>query len=241
MLRLILVCLWILIVFIILGIPCLLLVFLVGLFSPALKNKLSQAFVVLVSGGITFLSGEKIIVTGLENIPRDESVLYISNHRSFYDIFTAYRYFPGLTACVAKIEWKKLPLLKQWMDNLHCIFLNRKNSREGLKAIIKAAEELRGDHSVWICPEGTRSHSDTLLPFHEGSFRAAFQSGRPVIPMTFTHTDDIFENHLPWIKSATVHLHFDAPLPAENLSRNEQKELIDKVQRIIQERYAELS
>lgn len=239
MLRLLLVLLWILIFFIVLGIPFLLAVWLIGLFSPSLKNRLSQRFVVFVSGGITFLSGVKIVAHGLENIPADEPVLYISNHRSFYDIFTAYRYFPGLTACVAKIEWKKVPLLRQWMDNLHCIFLNRKNSRDGLKAIVRAAEELRGDHSIWICPEGTRSHGDALLPFHEGSFRAAFQSGRSIVPMTFTRTDDIFENHMPWVKAATVHLIFDKPVPAANLSRAEQKEVIEQVQQKIQERYNE--
>ena len=240
MLRAVLVILWILLVFVLLGLPWLLVLLVVGLFSPALKDRLTQSFVVLVCNGITFLSGEKIEVSGLENIPADRAVLFISNHRSFYDIFTAYRYFKTLTGCLAKIEWKKIPVLNWWMMNLHCIFLDRKNSREGLKCIIKAAEELRNGRSIWICPEGTRGHGDTMAPFHEGSFRAAFQSGAPIVPMTFTHTDDMFENHSPWVKAGTVRLHFDAPIEVKDLSRTEQKEVIAKVWDMIQKRYEEM-
>lgn len=240
MLRTILVLIWILVVFVLLGIPALLVLLVTGLFSPVLKEKLTQRYVVLVCNGITFLSGVKIEVSGLENIPADQAVLFISNHRSFFDIFTAYRYFKTRTACVAKIEWKKLPVLNWWMMNLKCIFLNRKNTREGLKCIIQAAEELRGGRSIWICPEGTRGHSDTLLPFHEGSFKAAFQSGAPILPMTFTRTDDVFEKHLPWVKPGIVRLHFDAPIEVKGLGRAQQKEVIGQVQEIIQKRYDEM-
>ncbi|MBP3729703.1 MAG: 1-acyl-sn-glycerol-3-phosphate acyltransferase [Lachnospiraceae bacterium] len=239
-LRLFAILLWILIVFVLLGLPCLLVLLLVGIFSPALKDRLTQRFVVLVCGGITFLAGVKIQASGLENIPADRSALFISNHRSFFDIFCAYRFFRTNTGCVAKIEWRKLPVLNWWMMNLHCIFLDRKNTREGLKCIIKAAEELRNGRSIWICPEGTRSHTEELLPFHEGSFRAAFQSGAPIVPLTFTHTDDIFEKHLPWIKSGTIRLHFDKPIEVQELSRTEQKNLIRDVHAQIQARYREM-
>ncbi len=241
MLRLILVLLWILVVFVIIGVPYLLVLLIVGLFSPALRSRLTQRFIVLVCGGITFLSGEKIEVSGAENIPEDRPVLFISNHRSFYDIFTAYRYFKTDTGCLAKIEWRKIPVLSWYMMLLHCIFLDRKNSRAGLKCIIKCAEELRNGRSIWICPEGTRSHSEQLLPFHEGSFRAAFQSGAPILPFTLTHTDDVFEKHIPWVKAARVRIHFEPPIEVKDLNRTEQKEVIAQVQELIQARYDEMA
>lgn len=240
MLRTVLVLLWILLIFVLAGIPALLILLVLGLFSPKLKETLTQRYIVMVCQGINFLSGVKVEASGLENIPEDQAVLFISNHRSFFDIFTAYRFFKTRTACVAKIEWKKLPVLNWWMMGLKCIFLDRKNTREGLKCIIKAAEELRSGRSIWICPEGTRGHSDTLAPFHEGSFRAAFQSGAPIVPMTFTRTDDIFENHLPWVKAGKVRIHFDAPIPVTDLNRTEQKEVIGQVRNIIQKRYDEM-
>ena len=241
MIRMVLVLLWILLVFVLLGLPAMLFLLLVGLFSAEKKERLTQRYIVLVCNGITFLSGVKIQVTGLENIPADQAALFISNHRSFFDIFTAYRFFKTRTACVAKIEWRKLPVLNWWMMLLKCIFLDRKNSREGLKCIIKAAEELRSGRSIWICPEGTRGHSNTLAPFHEGSFRAAFQSGAPIVPMIFTHTDDVFEKQFPRIKAARVTLHFEPPIPVKELNRTEQKELISFVHELIQSRYNQMA
>nr|MBQ6242483.1 1-acyl-sn-glycerol-3-phosphate acyltransferase [Lachnospiraceae bacterium] len=240
MLHLILVLLWLLLAFFIIGTLYLLVLLVVGLFSPALKDRLTQKFIVMICGGITFLSGVKIEATGVENIPEDRAVLFISNHRSFYDIFSAYRFFKTNTGCLAKIEWRKLPVLNWYMMCLHCIFLDRKNSRAGLKCIIKCAEELRSGRSIWICPEGTRSHTDELLPFHEGSFRAAFQSGAPILPFTLTHTDDILEKHMPWVKATRIRIHFDPPIEVKDLSRAEQKEVIAQVQELIQTRYNEM-
>ena len=99
------------------------------------------------------------------------------------------------------------------------------------------AEGLRAGRSFWICPEGTRSHKDTLLPFKEGSFRAAFQTGSAILPMTLTHTDDLFEKHLPRVSSGTVTVCFGKPIPTEGLSKAEQKELVQKVRDQIQETY----
>ena len=240
MIRLILVCLWIFMMFVPIGLPVFLFLWIIGLISPALKDRLAMRYTVLITRGITFLSGEKITAIGTENIPKDEAVLFISNHRSFFDVFTAYRYFHGCCGCVAKIEWKKIPLLNVLMVFLHCIFLDRSSTREGLKATMRVTEELRSGRNFWICPEGTRSHGDTLLPFHEGSFRGAFQTGCKIVPITMTHTDDLFEKHLPWVRPAAVTIDFGKPIPTEGLNKSEQKALIASIREGIQRRYDEL-
>ena len=239
MIRLILICLWILFIFVPFGIPALLITLLVGLFSKKLQDRLTMGYVKLVTRGITFLAGEKIVVIGRENVPKSGSFLVVSNHRSFFDIFTAYRFLPNPCACVSKKEWKKLPLLNFWMMLLHCYFLDRKSPRDGLRCSMAVADELRAGRSFWICPEGTRSHKDTLLPFKEGSFRAAFQTGKAILPMTLTHTDDLFEKHLPWVRSGTVTVCFSKPVPTEGLDKAGQKALVQAVQDQIQKAYNE--
>ena len=239
MIRLILICLWILFIFVPFGIPALLITLLVGLFSKKLQDRLTMGFVRLVTCGITFFAGEKITVVGKENIPKSGSYLVISNHRSFFDIFTAYRFLPSPCACVSKKEWKKLPLLNFWMMLLHCYFLDRKSPRDGLRCSMAVADELRAGRSFWICPEGTRSHKDTLLPFKEGSFRAAFQTGSPLLPMTLTHTDDLFEKHLPWVRAGKVTVCFGEPIPTEGLDKAGQKALVQAIQDQIQKTYNE--
>ena len=39
---------------------------------------------------ILFLSGVKTTVLGEENVPEDQAVLYILNHRSFFDVVLTY-------------------------------------------------------------------------------------------------------------------------------------------------------
>ena len=240
MLRFLLIIIWLVLILGILGIPILLILGLIGLFNRDLEHRLGQRYCVLIAGGITFLAGEKIIPLGLENIPENEGVLFISNHRSLFDIFTAYRFFKGPTACISKKEWGYYPWLRQLMDTIRSVYLDRSNVREGLKANAKAEELLKKNVSVWVCPEGTRNHKDDLLPFHEGSFRSAFKTGKRIVPFTLTHTDDLFEKHKPWVRRGTVTIAFGKPIETAGLSRDAQKALIADVARQIQESYNEL-
>ena len=82
------------------------------------------------------LAGVTYEVQGLENIPRDRAVLYVGNHRSYFDILIGYVTVPGLTGFVAKKEMLKAPLLRDWMHKVNCLFLDRVDIKEGLKTIL---------------------------------------------------------------------------------------------------------
>ena len=74
---------------------------------------------------IIFLSGADIEFIGEENVPKDEAVLYIGNHRSFFDIIITYSRCPRLTGYISKQSITKIPVLGLWMKRLHCLFLDR--------------------------------------------------------------------------------------------------------------------
>mgnify|MGYP000273164870 CR=1 FL=1 len=65
-------------------------------------------------------------------------MLFIGNHRSFFDILLTYSRCPRLTGYVAKKEMEKIPLLSTWMRFVYCLFLDRENPKEGLKTILQA-------------------------------------------------------------------------------------------------------
>lgn len=75
-----------------------------------------------IFGVLLFVSGTKVKAEGLENIPKDRAVLYVGNHRSYFDIITSYRLLPGITGYVAKKEMANIPLLRLWMRYIHCLF-----------------------------------------------------------------------------------------------------------------------
>lgn len=226
------------VLFLILSMPLMLAEWIIGKFNMDVKSRSSLAIVNWAFRCVTFLSGTKLIVKGRENIPDDKAVLYVGNHRSFFDIVLTYPLVKGPTGYVAKKEMEKVPLLSIWMKDLHCLFLDRDNIKEGMKTILAAIEKAKSGISICIFPEGTRNKTaDTFLPFHEGSFKIAEKSGVPIIPMTIVNSAAVFEDHMPKIRKATVVIEYGKPIDVSALSREEKKNLGASVKSVIEETY----
>ena len=214
--------------YLILGIPVLWVLHLIG---KAEKWKYKSDLIALrmvqkAFKCMLFIAGTKITVLGEENVPKDQPVLYVPNHRSFFDVLLIYSRVPGLTGFVAKDSLLKFYLLRDWMKKLYCLFLNRENPREGLKTILQGIENINNGISMCIFPEGTRNKVDEeMLPFKEGSMKMAEKTGCLVIPVALSNTAEIFENHLPWIKPCKVVVEYGTPIDVKTLSKEEKKHL----------------
>lgn len=222
--------------FLILSIPILMVEWLIGKFAPHARDISSLRIIQFIFKLIMLLTGSKVTVIGEEHVPKDQAVLYIGNHRSYFDIVLTYARCPGLTGYVAKDSMKKIPLLSTWMERLYCLFLDRTNIKEGMKMMLKGIEQIKGGISMCIFPEGTRNKDPEgpMLPFKEGSFKMAEKTGCPIIPMAITNTADIFENHIPWIRPANIILEYGEPIYVKELSKEDKKFLGAYTQRAIQ-------
>lgn len=212
--------------FLILSIPVLILEWLIGKWNPAFRDISSLRIVQGVFKLILKVAGAKVTVIGEENVPKDEPVLYIGNHRSFFDVLVTYSRCPRLTGYVAKASMEKVPLLSLWMKRLYCLFLDRENIKEGLKTILKGIEQIKSGTSMCIFPEGTRSKGRDeldLLPFKEGSFKMAEKTGCPIILMSMNNTAEIFENHFPKIKPCHIVLEYSKPIYPKQLEKEDRK------------------
>ncbi|MBO5093593.1 MAG: 1-acyl-sn-glycerol-3-phosphate acyltransferase [Lachnospiraceae bacterium] len=226
------------ILFLICSIPLLLIETFIGSFNPALKDRISQKTIQWAFGVCLNISGVHTHYIGTDNIPKEGAFLYVANHKSYFDIPLTYLRFPRPTGYVAKIEMEKYLLLSDWMRNIHCLFLDRENVKEGMKMILKGIEEIKSGVSICIFPEGTRcSDPDSFLPFHEGSFRMAEKAKCPIIPVSITNSRALWENHFPAIRGAHVIIEFGKPIVLENLSKEERKFLGAYVQKEIKKMY----
>lgn len=165
---------------------------------------------------------------GLENIPKDEAVLFVGNHRSDFDIVVAYSLMENVTGFISKDNLAKIPTLRLWMEELHCLFLDRDNLKQNLKVIIEAIQEIKRGISFWIYPEGTRAKGkseEELLPFKEGSFKLAEKTGCKIIPVAMINTRKIFEEQFPFIKSTKVYVRFGEPILLSELSEEDRKHI----------------
>ena len=118
MIRFICVCI-VVIGYLILSIPILLVEWVIGKFNKRAKDISSLRIIQAVFRFILKITGADITVKGHENVPADTAVLYIGNHRSFFDILLTYVLCPNVTGYVAKKEMESIPLLSIWMRYLH--------------------------------------------------------------------------------------------------------------------------
>lgn len=185
---------------------------------------------------ILWIGGVKITVKGKENIP-DEAALFVGNHRSYFDILILYIQCKRLTGFVAKDSIEKIPSLRVWMRYLYCLFLDRKDPRAGMKTILQAIEYIKQGISICIFPEGTRNDGEELsmLPFKEGSFKIATKTGCPIVPVSINNSAEIFENHIPKLKKTHVVVEYGTPIYPKELSKEDQKFIGAKCQKIIQD------
>ena len=221
--------------YLILGIPVLLIEWVIGKFNPRAKDYSCLRLVQAAFKLIMFAAGTKLTVIGEENVPKDQAVLYVGNHRSYFDVIMTYARCPRLTGYIAKVEMLRYPRLRDWMKALYCLFLDRDDIKAGLKTILQGIEYIKNGISICIFPEGTRNHSDVMLPFKEGSMKMAEKTNCPIIPMAITNSAEIFENHIPFVRRCHVILEYGKPILPGELSKEEKKFLGAYTQQKIQE------
>lgn len=182
------------------------------------------------------ISGCKIEARGMENIPKDVPVLFVGNHRSYFDILIAHETIGTPVGFVAKSEMRKIALLNHYMDDIGCIFINRDDIRQGMETIKQGTEFMKMGHSMVLFPEGTRNQKDTLLPFREGGYRMAEKSGAQIVPMAISGSDLLLESApKKRIRSHSVIIEFGKPFNPSEMSLKDRKAQYAQLPAIIQE------
>lgn len=181
------------------------------------------------------LVGAKVDVEGLENIPEEGSCLFVSNHQGIFDFLAIMAYIGRPVGFIAKKEIKKVPVVSKWMEDMHCIFLNRESLRESLKEINLGIENIKHGNNMLIFPEGTRSRSSRLGEFKKGSLRMALKTNVPIVPITMNGSYKVFEANGNKVKKENVSMIVGKPIYTKKLSLDERKDLVNIVRNAVAE------
>lgn len=131
-----------------------------------------------------FLLGMERPIEGGENIPMDRPVVVIANHQHNDDLFVVADLLPRRTVTVGKSALLWVPFFGQvfWLGGN--VILNRARSKKSVAVMQATTEAITSENkSVWIFPEGTRSHGRGLQSFKKGAFHVAIASGAPIVPV----------------------------------------------------------
>ena len=139
----------------------------------------------------------------------------------------------------AKEELGKLPFFGKWIARIRSVFIERDDPRASLNAIKKGIEYINDGFSLVIFPEGTRSRGPDPGPFMKGSTKLATKPGVPIIPISLNGSYRMFEEE-GRIRGAKISLMIHEPIETKGMSRDEEKHLSDRVEKIVTDGVREL-
>jgi len=175
------------------------------------------------------LAGGDITVIGEEKIPADQAVVFVANHQGNFDIPVLLGYIKKPKAFIAKKEAKKMPMIGDWMKFMNCVFMDRSNPREALKAINEGAQNVKDGYSLVIFPEGTRSPDGKLKEFKQGSLKLALKAKAPIVPVAISGTFDMMQKGKRIIRPAKVEVRIGDPIFTDELTGHESKMIMERV------------
>ena len=142
---------------------------------------------------LLYISGIRVVLTGLEKVPADRRFLLVSNHRSNLDPIVIMDKMRSYNiAFISKISNLKIPAIGKLIHEWCFMSIDRENARNAIKTIQQASNYIKNDIvSIGIYPEGTRSKSQQMGEFHAGSFKIAQKAGCPLVISVIRGTETV--------------------------------------------------
>ena len=203
-----------------------------------LKRKLGicRLFCYVAGSIVCTVAGIRPHLSGLEKIPADKRFLLVCNHRSGHDPMFMLDTLPKYDlAFISKPSNMEIPVIGRIAYGTGCLSINRENNREALKTIITASEYMLKDMCFMVIfPEGTRSKTGELGPFHAGSFKVAQKAKSPIVIACIRGTENVKKG---LFKGGTdVYLDVLDTIPAEKACSSKTVELAEYSRNMILER-----
>ena len=186
---------------------------------------------------ILVVSRITVSVTGMSNIDRAASYIFMPNHQSNFDIPVLLGHLTVQFRWLAKVELFKIPIFGRAMRKAGYISIDRYNRESAINSLNEAANKIKNGVSVLIFPEGTRSRDGKIRPFKKGGFVLAIDSGVPIVPVVITGTRSIMTKGKFRINSGHVNMVIHKPIETSAYTRETKEVLMESVRRVMCENY----
>ncbi|MBP3683725.1 MAG: 1-acyl-sn-glycerol-3-phosphate acyltransferase [Oscillospiraceae bacterium] len=179
-----------------------------------------------------------LVVTGLENIPRENGFMLYANHQGMFDVLAIAATCDNPLGAVLKKELYDIPFLHQIAVCTKSYPMDREDVRQSLTVIQNVTEEVKNGRSYLIFPEGTRSKlGNRMNEFHGGSFRCATKSKCTIVPICLIDCFKVLDQK--GSAPVKVQIHYLKPIPYEEYAGMKPAEVAALVKQRIQEKIDE--
>jgi 1-acyl-sn-glycerol-3-phosphate acyltransferase len=163
----------------------------------------------------------------------------VSNHESYADIFLI-SHLPWEMKWMSKETLFRIPCMGWMMRMAGDIRVVRGERASAIQALAAARDRIGKRVSVMIFPEGTRSRGDGLLPFKDGAFRVAIETGAPVLPLVVAGTRRAMAKGSFRFQKARARVKVLDPIETGGLTIADVGALRDRVRALIADAHAAL-
>jgi 1-acyl-sn-glycerol-3-phosphate acyltransferase len=170
---------------------------------------------------------------GMENLKKGQSYILVSNHASILDILGIISAAPFPVRFIAKKSLIWFPIFGWFLCAADHILIDRERATSAFKSLKKASSLLQKGISIIVFPEGTRSPDGEVKEFKRGAFLLARHSKFPVVPVSITGTHAMLPRHGWCSWPGTMHIRMAEPIPTQDLSHQESKDLMRRVRETI--------
>jgi 1-acyl-sn-glycerol-3-phosphate acyltransferase len=219
------------------------------LFSTALMGSASLVVSLFSSSGraqhrcarmwarmLLWAAGVTVELEDLEKIPPGGSFVFVSNHRSYFDVPMILSSIPVQLRFFAKKSLFYIPFIGFHMKRAGYLSVNRGNARDSLRSMSEGAKAIQEKGiSVLLFPEGTRTQGE-MGSFKDGAAYIAIKAGVPIVPIGVMGTRHILPSGSWKLRSGKVRLKIGDPVPTLDVPLSERTRLTQ----MLQQRVAEL-
>jgi 1-acyl-sn-glycerol-3-phosphate acyltransferase len=176
-------------------------------------------------------TGVRVDVRGLEHIDAHRSYVFASNHQSIYDIPIVFASLPLQLRIIAKASLGQFPFLGWHLQRTGHLLVDRTNPGAGI--LKKMARLVGGARSLIIFPEGTRSTNGSVARFKGGTFLLAIDANIPVVPVSIARSRFVMLKGRLMTCPGEVTLTVHEPIATEGVTREQARELAERVRAIV--------
>lgn len=173
------------------------------------------------------LGGVTVRLHNVERMQTGEPRIFVSNHVSWYDVWTLAAILPRYKF-VGKAELFKIPIFGRAARTAGMIPIQRDNRKSAFESYRIAAERIRAGASVVVFPEGTRGRDYSLRQFKKGPFVLAVAAGVPIVPTIVHGTLEVMSRDSIRIRKGVVDVHFLEPIDAAGLTYEDRNRLANE-------------
>jgi len=159
------------------------------------------------------LSGTKMTIRGIENIPSEQPMILTSNHASYLDSLILAAALPITCNFVAKAELAKKFFARVLLSKLDVIFIERFDIEKGVEDTRKIAKLTASGNRPLFFVEGTLQRMPGLLPFQMGAFITAAKTETPVLPITIRGSRNKLRGGSWFPRQGSVSVIIGKPIP----------------------------